>query len=236
MAGRLILVAGPIGNLGDISARALEEIRACDAVIAEDSRVTGRLLTHFDAKKPLLVLNEHASPHQIEKIVLALNDGQSLCLLTDAGAPGISDPGAELVDLLSEHHPEIEIDCIPGPSAVTTALGLSGFYAQRFAFLGFLPRKPGPIKEILSDFVDSSMTLVLFESPHRWSKVLTSAQEVLGPRRVAICRELTKLHQQVWRGTLDNLPNEKEVPNKGEFTIVIEGLRKRKGNPDFDRE
>ncbi|MCB0825896.1 MAG: 16S rRNA (cytidine(1402)-2'-O)-methyltransferase [Armatimonadetes bacterium] len=236
MAGRLVLVAGPIGNLGDISARALDELRACDAVIAEDSRVTGKLLAHFESKKPMLVLNEHASPHHIEKIVSALSEGQTLCLLTDAGAPGISDPGAQLVDLLRNEHPDIEIDCIPGATAVTTALGLSGFYAQRFAFLGFLPRKPGPIKEVLSDFTESSLTLVLFESPHRWSKVLATAAEVLGPRRVAICRELTKLHQQVWRGTLDDLPSEKEVPSKGEFTIVIEGHRKRKGNPDFDRE
>jgi len=144
--------------------------------------------------------------------------------LTDAGTPGISDPGALLVQTVIGA--DLSVDALPGPSAVTLALSLSGFFAQRFAFLGFLPRKPGPAKEVLAPFTDSSLTLVLFEGSHRVTKTLETAFQVLGARRCVICRELTKLHQQAWRGSLDSLPSQKEVPPKGEFTLVIEGLRR----------
>jgi 16S rRNA (cytidine1402-2'-O)-methyltransferase len=153
--------------------------------------------------------------------------GASAALLTDAGTPVVSDPGTELIDACVERG--IEVDAIPGPSAVTTALALSGFYGQRWAFLGYPPRKPGPVKELLAPYGDSPMTLVLFESPHRVGKLLAVCADVLGERRYAVCRELTKAHQQVWRSRLPQVPSEADVPQKGEVTLVVEGRRNRKG-------
>ena len=150
--------------------------------------------------------------------------GAQAVVLTDGGAPAISDPGAILTDKCRDAG--VEIDAIPGPSAVVTALMLSGFFAQRFAFLGFLGRKPGAIRGELSTFADSPLTLVLFESPHRLEVLLKTAEEALGNRRYAICRELTKMHQQVYRSTLSEIPTEEQVPRKGEITLVIEGRRR----------
>lgn len=228
--GRLTLVAGPIGNLADLSPRAAQTLAEADIVIAEDTRVSGRLLAHLELKKETRVLNEHTKPAQKEKLVAEILQGKSWALLTDAGTPGISDPGADLVDrLLEEDHP---VDCVPGPSAVTTAIALSGFFAQRFTFLGFMPRKPGPIAELLAPYAQSSQTLVFFESPHRFRKLLLECHKNLGERRYAVCRELTKIHQQVYRGTLPDIPTEEQVTDKGEFTLVLEGHRRSKPDPD----
>ncbi len=226
----LILIAGPIGNLGDITPRAREALEASSFVIAEDSRVTGRLLQLLEIKKPLAILNDHTSPAKIDALVARISEEGQACLLTDAGTPGISDPGALLVEACAEAG--LDVDALPGASAVTTALSLSGFFAQRFAFLGFLPKKPGPVAEVLKPFVDSSSTLVLFESPFRVLKTLEFCEAALGDRRVAICRELTKMHQQVWRTSLSKRPTEKDVPLKGEFTIVIEGKRRANQSPE----
>lgn len=223
-AGKLILIATPIGNLGDLSPRAAEVLRTVEACLAEDTRVSGKLLSHLGIKVPLKVLNEHTTEAKVQGYADELAEGAVWGLVTDGGTPGISDPGAHLVDLC--HERGVEVDAIPGPCAAVDALALSGFYAQRFAFLGFLPRKPGPIREVFEPFSDSPMTLVLFESPFRAEKLLEAAFSVLGPRRYAICRELTKLHQQVYRNRLPDVPSEKEVPAKGEFTIVIEGKRR----------
>ncbi len=224
--GILRVVAGPIGNLGDISPRAQSALSDAEAVFVEDTRISAKLLSSMDLKVPFLILNEHTNPAKIreyaERVVEAEGD---FALLTDAGTPGISDPGALLSDDIWNLGGRVEP--IPGASAVTTALSACGFFAQRFAFLGFLPRKPGAIREILEPFADSTMTLVFFESPHRFLKTLSACHEVLGDRRVAICRELTKLHEQIWRGSLNSLPSEKVVPAKGEFTIVVEGSRRR---------
>lgn len=226
MAGRLILVAGPIGNLGDLSPRATEALQSADLVLAEDTRVASRLLDKAEASVPTAVLNEHTSPAKQQGYIDRLQAGDDIVLLTDAGTPAISDPGSSLVDLA--HQNDIVVTCLPGPSAVTTALAVSGFYGQQFVFFGFLPRKQGAIQKALSPFADSTMTLVLFESPFRFRQTLEWAGGVLGERRYAVCRELTKLYEQVWRGTLPDLPSEADVPAKGEFTIVIEGLRKQK--------
>ncbi|MBX3118394.1 MAG: 16S rRNA (cytidine(1402)-2'-O)-methyltransferase [Fimbriimonadaceae bacterium] len=223
--GKLILIATPIGNLGDLSPRAVEVLRSVEACIVEDTRISGKLMSHLSIKTPLKVLNEHTAEAKVESYAEEIAEGAVWGLITDGGTPGISDPGAHLVDLC--HEKGVEVDSIPGPCAAVDALALSGFYAQRFAFLGFLPRKPGPIREVFAPFSDSPMTLVLFESPFRAEKLLEAAFDVLGPRRYAICRELTKLHQQVYRERLPNVPSEKEVPNKGEFTIVIEGKRRQ---------
>src|SRR6188474_1114082 len=166
----LVVVATPIGNLGDLSPRAAEALASADFWLVEDTRVSGKLQSLLGIKKPMKVLNEHTTEAKLKSYVSEIVGAQNVALLTDAGCPGISDPGAMLVDLCFEA--EIEIDAIPGPSAVTTALMLSGFFAQRFAFLGYLPRKLGEQKAILEEFRDSPMTLVLFESPFRTEKLL----------------------------------------------------------------
>lgn len=224
MSGRLVLVSTPIGNLGDLTPRASQELREADIWLVEDTRVSGKLASVVGVKKPMLVLNEHTGDSTVEAYAREVESGNRICLLTDGGTPGISDPGAKLVDRLNEAG--VEVDIAPGPSAVTAALALSGFFAQRFAFLGFLPRKPGDIARELEPFSGSPLTLVLFESPFRADKLLGFAYESLGPRRYAICREMTKAHQQVFRDRLPSIPSERQVPRKGEFTIVVEGMRR----------
>lgn len=170
------------------------------------------------------LVNEHTGPEALARYVAELKEGRQGALVTDGGAPAVSDPGAMLCDRC--HEEGVEVDAIPGPSAPITALMASGFFAQRFVFLGFLGRKAGDIRKELAPFADSPYTLVLFESPHRFRQTLEWTGEALGERRYAICRELTKLHQQVFRSKLPILPSEAEVPSKGEFTIVVEGRRK----------
>ena len=223
--GRLSLVATPIGNLGDLSARAAEELRNADLWIVEDTRVSGKLQAHLGIGKPMRVFNEHTPLSTLERYASELKD-KSAVLVTDGGTPAISDPGALLTDLCYERG--IAVDAIPGPSAVTDALMLSGFFAQRFCFLGFLGRKPGAIRQELAPFAESPLTLVLFESPFRYRTLLESAFSALGERRYALCRELTKLHQQVVRARLPELPAESAFPPKGEVCLVIEGKRKTK--------
>lgn len=225
MPGKLILVATPIGNLGDLSPRAAAALAEADLWLVEDTRISGKLQSHMGAKRPMKVVNEHTSPKAIESYVDEIRQGRTAALLSDGGNPVISDPGALVVDACREEG--IEIDAIPGPSAVTTALMLSGFFAQRFAFLGFLPRKPGPMKAEFAAFADSPLTLVAFESPFRLASILEAAAEALGDRRYAICRELTKVHQQVFRANLPRIPTDGEVPRKGEMTIVFEGKRRK---------
>jgi 16S rRNA (cytidine1402-2'-O)-methyltransferase len=223
--GKLTLVATPIGNLSDLSPRAVDSLGAAEFWIVEDSRISGKLASHLGLKKPMRVLNDHTAQGQIERYLQELKKGAHAALLTDGGAPAISDPGAILTDLC--HNAGVSVEGIPGPSAVVTALMLSGFFAQRFAFLGFLGRKPGAIRSEFAPFADSPLTLVLFESPHRLDVLLTVAHEALGNRRYAICRELTKMHEQVYRSVLPEIPSEEAVPRKGELTLVIEGRRRQ---------
>lgn len=228
--GTLTLVATPIGNLSDLSPRAIESLGAADVWYVEDTRVSGKLQSHLNLKKPMRVLNDHTYEGQVQKYAQEILQGQKACILSDGGAPVISDPGTILCDLCAELG--VDVDAIPGPSAVTTALMLSGFFAQRFVFLGFLGRKPGPIKAQLKPFADSPLTLVLFESPFRMEALLKAAHEVFGERRYAVCREMTKMHQQVFRATLPTIPSEAQVPHKGEVTLVIEGMRRGLGESD----
>lgn len=219
----LTLVCTPIGNLGDLSARAEATLRNADLWLVEDTRVSGKLAAHLGVKKPMRVVNEHSAEASLQQLAED-SEEQSIALLTDGGAPAISDPGARLVDLCLLAG--VSVDAVPGPSAVTNALMLSGFYAQRYAFLGFLPRKPGPMRRELEPFAQSPLTLVAFESPFRFRNLLAAAADALGERRYAICREMTKIHQQIYRATLPYAPSEAEVPSKGEFTVVFEGLRR----------
>ncbi|RYG44265.1 16S rRNA (cytidine(1402)-2'-O)-methyltransferase [bacterium] len=224
MSGRLTLVGTPIGNLGDLAPRARESLLEADAWVVEDTRVSGKLLTVLETRKPMRVLNEHTPDYTVEKLLAELEEGANLCLLTDGGMPAISDPGARLTDRC--HDAGIPVSVVPGASAVPAALALSGFFAQRFAFLGFLGRKPGDIRKELAPFADSPYTLVLFESPYRIDSLLKVAHEALGERRYALCREITKMHEQTFRDRLPNIPTEAVVPRKGEFTVVFEGRRK----------
>lgn len=223
MAGRLVLVATPIGNLGDLSPRAREELEAAEAWLVEDTRVSGKLRSRLGSSPPMKVLNDHTGQGKLDEYARELAAGARWALVTDAGTPVVSDPGAALVSLC--HETGVEVTTVPGPSAVMAALCVSGFFAQRFAFLGYLPRKSGQAAEVLRPFADSTLTLVLFESPHRIGATFGTLEASLGSRRVAVCRELTKMHEQVWRGRLEFAPAETEVPRKGEFTIVVEGQR-----------
>lgn len=228
--GALTLVCTPIGNLEDLSPRAAAALGEADLWIVEDTRVSGKLASVLGLKKPMRVLNDHTNPNQVDRYLQELKGGARVALLTDGGAPAVSDPGAILTDRC--HEEGVPVTVVPGPSAVVTALGLSGFFAQRFAFLGFLGRKAGAIRSELAAFADSPLTLVLFESPHRLETLLEVGHEALGPRRYAICREMTKAHEQVFRGRLPYVPTEAELPRKGEVTVVVEGRRRR----DEERE
>lgn len=219
----LTLVATPIGNLGDLSPRAAEALRAAEVWIVEDTRVSAKLQTHLGIKRPMRVLNDHTPEPQVERLVAEAAEG-AICLVTDGGAPGVSDPGAALCDRCRLKG--IPVQAIPGPSAAIVALMLSGFYAQRFVFLGFLGRKAGDIRGELAPFRDSALTVVLFESPHRIDALLAAAYEALGERRYAICREMSKAFEQVYRGFLPDAPPAASLPRKGEVTIVVEGRRR----------
>lgn len=222
--GRLTLIATPIGNLGDLTERARSSAADADFWIVEDTRVTGKLQGAIGCRKPMRVLNDHTPHDAVERYAKEIEEGAVVALLTDGGCPCVSDPGTALVDLCRSLG--VEIDALPGPSAVTTALAASGFFGQRFVFLGFLGRKAGAIQSEFRPFADSPLTIVVFESPFRFSKLLESAYAALGSRRYAVCRELTKVHQQVYRDRLPSIPDESTVPRKGEFTIVIEGRRR----------
>jgi len=222
---RLILVATPLGNLGDLSPRAAEALRDADRWFVEDTRVSGKLAAHLGVKKSMTTVNEHTTLDRIASLVAGLGESETVALLSDAGSPVVSDPGTLVVDCAVRQG--LIIEAVPGPSAPILALTLSGFFGQRFVFLGFLGRKIGDVRKELEPFVDSPMTLILFESPHRIEKTLEWCAEILGPRRFALCRELTKLHEQVWRGELGE-PTPKNVNLKGEMTLVIEGRRRQK--------
>lgn len=230
MSGRLVLVSTPIGNLGDLSPRAAAELADAEYWLVEDSRVSAKLQAHLGIKRPMKVLNEHTPEARLQSYASELSAGAQAALVTDGGAPGISDPGALIVDMCRESG--VRVAGVPGPSAPVLALSLSGFFAQRFAFLGFLPRKPGPMRAELAGFASSPYTLVIFESPFRLENLAKAAFDVLGPRRYAVCREMTKTFEQVVRGVLPELPAPGEMPRKGELTVVIEGIRRGRESED----
>jgi 16S rRNA (cytidine1402-2'-O)-methyltransferase len=220
----LFFVSTPIGNLGDITFRALETLKEVDIVISEDTRKTGFLLHHFEIKKPQIAFNEFNERKQLSKIITLLEEGKKIALVTDAGTPCISDPGFILVRAALEHG--FEFTAIPGPSAVTMALLLSGLPSHSFTFKGFSPRKSGPRKRFLTIDVQAPHTLIFYESPYRLVSFLQDALEVYGDREAAVANDLTKLFEQVDRGLISELIakfTEKEP--KGEYTVVIAGLR-----------
>ena len=221
--GKLDIVPTPIGNLGDMTARAVEVLGNCDLILAEDTRTTGNLLRHLGIDKPLKSFHLHNEHKIVATIVDALSSGLHYALCSDAGTPGISDPGFLLVRACVEAG--VEVGCLPGATAFVPALVVSGIPCDRFVFEGFLPHKKGRQKRLQS-LIQEQKTIVLYESPHRVIKLL---QELVGyecgTRKIAVCRELTKIHEEIIRGRVeDALAHFKEKAPKGEFVIVLEGL------------
>lgn len=222
MSGTLTLVGTPIGNLSDMSPRGVKALRECDFIAAEDTRVTMNLLNHFEIRKPLVSYYEHNKRQRGGEILSRLQAGESAVLVTDAGIPAISDPGEELVALC--HDEGIPVTVVPGPSAVVTALALSGLPAGRFTFEGFLSVNKRSRREHLEALRLEQRTMVFYEAPHKLPATLRDMALVLGERRIALVRELTKIHEEVIRTTLPEAAERfsQEAP-RGEFVLVIEG-------------
>lgn len=232
--GTLYLVATPIGNLEDITLRALRVLKECRLIAAEDTRRTRKLLSHYGISRPLVSYYEQNEEKRIPALLDALREGRDVALVSDAGSPGISDPGFRLVrEAVDQGMP---VTALPGPSAAILALSLSGLPTDRFSFFGFLPRGGSERKRLLEETARTPHTAVFFESPHRLLKTLEEMHALLGDRRAAVCRELTKRFEQVERGALSELTERARGRSlKGEFCIVLEG-RGRKKIPARDRE
>ena len=219
--GTLWVCATPIGHLDDVSPRLLQTLREAAQICAEDTRHTGKLLARFEIKTPQTSVHQHTSPAKIAALVERLKNGESLALVTDAGTPGVSDPGPVLVQAAALAG--ITISPIPGPCALVAALSVSGFDAQKFSFLGFLPRKPGKIRKVFTAASERDETFIFYESPFRVAKTLDFLAEVAPDARVCACREITKHFEETLRGTAAEIAAElrarKEI--KGEFAVVV---------------
>lgn len=221
-AASLTVIATPIGNLRDVSFRAVDTLRSADLIVCEDTRITKRLLDHYRIARPVMSVHEHSTPSMIQRVVEELQRGSNVAVVTDAGTPGVSDPGGMLV--AAAHEAGIKVVALPGPSAVTAALSVSGLPADRFQFLGFVPHKKGR-ETIFKEIVSSDETVVFYESPHRIMKTLQRLSELVQPDRiVVVCRELTKVFEETVRGSAQDVyraftDNPGRV--RGEFVIVI---------------
>jgi 16S rRNA (cytidine1402-2'-O)-methyltransferase len=221
--GTLYLVGTPIGNLEDISQRALRTLREVSLIAAEDTRVTGYLLKHFGITTPLTSYHEHNKQEKLPRLLARLGE-QDVALVSDAGMPGLSDPGYELVQAAVEQ--KVPVVPVPGPSAVITALVVSGLPSDEFTYLGFLPRRRIARRRALECIAHEARTLICYETPHRLLDGLADIQEILGARPMAVARELTKLYEDVRRGTPAELIDHfSQEPPKGEITLVIGGAR-----------
>ena len=222
MSGRLYLCATPIGNLGDISHRALEVLRSVDLIAAEDTRHTRKLLNHFEIDKPMTSYFEHNRKEKGEYLVKKMKSGLSVALVSDAGTPAISDPGEDLVKLCVESG--VPVSPIPGPVAGICALISSGISTGRFAFEGFLPVNKNGRMERLNAVKDDTRTLIFYEAPHKLRNTLSDMLDVLGDRKISLCRELTKIHEEILRFSLSEACRYyADVLPKGEFVLVLEG-------------
>ena len=228
MAGTLYLVATPIGNLGDLSPRAVETLAGADFIAAEDTRVSVKLLNHFDIKKPLVSYHEHNRATAGQAILTRLLGGETCALVTDAGTPAISDPGQELVALCAENG--VTVQAIPGCCAAITALAVSGLDTRRFTFEGFLPSGKKERRTALEELTGEVRTMVFHEAPHRLRAALADMAEVLGDRPIALCRELTKLHEDTVRTTLAQAAAYYAANEpRGEYVLVVAGRAKQQG-------
>jgi len=229
--GRISIVATPIGNLGDLTFRALWNLKECDAVYAEDTRVTLKLLNHYGLRKSVFRLDAAIEAKKSEEVVARLQAGEHVAYVTDAGTPGISDPGARLVARVRKEIPEAKIETVPGPSALTAALSIAGVSTDRFVFLGFLPHKKGrqtALKEIAQMVRPVSpqgkIPVVLYESPHRILKLMKELEGFAPRSRVTIAKELTKVHEEILAGTPSDVAAQLQKGNKtrGEFVVIVE--------------
>lgn len=224
MTGTLVLVATPIGHLGDLSPRAVETLAAADLVCCEDTRHSGKLLAHAGVRAArLAVVNDHTEAARTDEVLGILAGGGTVAVITDAGTPGISDPGSRLV--AAAVAAGARVSAVPGPAALVMALVVSGFDTTRFVFEGFLPRSGRARTERLTELAAERRTSVVYEAPHRIARTVADLVDACGPeRRVAVCRELTKLHEEVWRGRLADAADVAAVTNpRGEYVLVVEG-------------
>lgn len=220
--GKLYVVGTPIGNLGDMTYRAVETLEKVDFICAEDTRVTAKLLNYFEIKKPLVSYHEHNAKQTGEQILNRILAGENAAVVTDAGMPCISDPGELLVKLCAEN--DVPVEVVPGPSAVASALAISGLSTSRFQFEGFLSTAKKQRFEHLASVKNCTNTLIFYEAPHKLLSTLTDMLEYLGNRKISLCRELTKIHEEVKRTTLSEAVEfYTENKPKGEFVLVIEG-------------
>lgn len=220
--GKLYVVATPIGNLGDFSPRAIETLETVDFIAAEDTRVGAKLLNKFEIKKPQVSYFEHNRRTKGDYILSRLLEGESCAIITDAGTPAISDPGVDLVDLCAQNG--VEVVAVPGCSAVVAALSISGMACGRFTFEGFLPVPKKERRAHLEEVKTEKRTMVFYEAPHKLQRTLQDMLECWGDRKIALCREITKLHEECFRTTLSEaISHYEEHPPRGEFVLVIEG-------------
>ncbi len=226
----LSIVPTPIGNLADITLRALEVLKRADMILCEDTRRTQTLLSHYEIRKPLLSCHEHSTPQRLEEILLLLREGKHLALVSDGGMPLVSDPGFQIVNAVLRE--QLPLEVLPGPSAVTTALVLSGLPTDSFCFFGFLSNKGQKRKHELEVLADREETLIFFESPFRVVKTLQDMLEVLGDREAAVTRELTKKFEEALRGNLSALIKELiKKPRKGEMVVLVSGKGRKQVLP-----
>ncbi len=219
---KLYIVPTPIGNLKDITIRALDVLKECNVIAAEDTRQTIKLLNHFNIKKQLISYHQHNELTKSEEIINRVKAGEIVALVSDAGSPGISDPGSVIIKKCIEE--EVEFEVLPGATAIITALVNSGLDTTKFTFRGFVPRENKERRVLISEIKNHKETLVFYEAPHRIKDTLSFLYEELGNRKVAICRELTKLHEQIVRGLISEVIEHFNTNNpRGEFVVVIEG-------------
>ena len=235
MSGKLFLCATPIGNLEDITFRVLRTLKEVDLIAAEDTRNSIKLLNHFDIHTPMTSYHEYNKIDKARTLIEKMQQGQNIALITDAGTPGISDPGEELVAMCYESG--IEVTSLPGPAACITALTLSGLSTRRFAFEAFLPSDKKERRAVLEELKHETRTIILYEAPHRLVKTLAELYEVLGNRRITLCRELTKRYETAFRSTMEELLTYygKEEP-KGECVLVIEGRSRKEMEEEAQQE
>ena len=229
--GKLYLVPTPIGNLKDITLRALEVLQSVDLIAAEDTRQSLKLLNHFEIKKPLISYHQHNEQGKSNELLDRLKEGRNIAIVTDAGTPGISDPGSVVVQKCIEEG--IKFEVLPGATAITTALVYSGLDTTKFLFRGFLPRENKDRRPIIEDIKERQETLIFYEAPHRLLDTLEFLKLNLGNRKIAICRELTKLYEEILRVSLEEaIEHYKNVSPRGEYVLVVEG----KSQEEINRE
>ncbi|WIV12312.1 16S rRNA (cytidine(1402)-2'-O)-methyltransferase [Proteiniborus sp. MB09-C3] len=227
--GKLYICPTPIGNLEDITLRVLKVLKEVDLIAAEDTRHTIKLLNHFDIKKPLTSYHEHNKREKGKLLIQKLLNGENIALVSDAGMPGISDPGEDLIKLAIES--DLEVIALPGPTASTLALVISGLPTRKFVFEGFLPSNKKERREALLSIKSEERTIILYESPYRVKALLDDMLSIFGERDIALCRELTKKYEEIFRGSIKESINRfTQDDPKGEFVIIVKGAEKTKVN------